>query len=386
MIVRKAFKFRLRVKPHQEEKLSQFAGCCRFVWNRGLALNKESNDQDQGYLNYHSLATQLPAWKKSEEMAFLKESQSQILQQSLKDLDRAFKDFFKKTKGFPKFRKRGVHDSFRFPQGVKVEGSRVFLPKLGKYKFFKSREMEGEVKNTTVSRVAGKWFVSFQVEKETSIPVHPSNSDVGVDLGVSKLAALSNGDFFRPLNPFRSFEKKLAKLQKNLSRKKKFSENWKKQKKEVQSIHSKIANIRKDHLHKITSAISQKHAFVAMEDLKTSNMSRSAKGTLEDPGKNVKAKSGLNKSILDQGWHEFKRQMEYKLGWLGGKLQLVPAHYTSQKCSQCGHTEKENRKTQSRFECVECGNKKNADTNAAINILEAGHAFLACGDIRSISA
>lgn len=386
MIVRKAFKFRLKTKASQEEKLSQFAGCCRFVWNRGLAMNKDSFEKEEGYINYHALATQLTSWKKEEETFFLKEAQSQILQQSLKDLDRAFKDFFKKVKGFPKFRKRGVHDSFRFPQGVKVEGSRVFLPKIGKLKFFKSKEIEGEIKNTTISRIAGKWFVSFQVEQEVKDPSHSSRSHVGVDLGIKKLVTLSNGQYFLPTHPFRSLEPKLAKLQKDLSRKKKLSQNWKKQKRKIQSLHHKIANIRKDQLHKITTAISKNHAFVAMEDLKTANMSKSAKGTLEEPGKNVKAKSGLNKSILDQGWHEFKRQLEYKLSWLGGVLELVPAPYTSQKCSSCGHIDKENRVTQSRFECVECGYKKNADINAALNILEAGHALSACGDIRSISA
>ena len=122
-----------------------------------------------------------------------------------------------------------------------------------------------------------------------------------------------------------------------------------------------------------------------MENLKVSNMSASAKGTVGDPGKNIKAKSGLNKSILDQGWFEFRRQIEYKLNWRGGKLILVPPQYTSQSCSSCGYVSKDNRTSQSRFVCVACSHAQNADLNAALNILAAGHAVLACGDIKRIA-
>jgi putative transposase len=125
---------------------------------------------------------------------------------------------------------------------------------------------------------------------------------------------------------------------------------------------------------------------VVLEDLKISNMSKSAKGNVEKPGKNVKAKSGLNKAILDQGWFEFRRQIEYKLNWSGGERILVNPKNTSRKCSVCGHISKENRKTQSKFSCIECGHAQNADLNAARNILAAGHAVLACGDIKLIAA
>ncbi|GAI24810.1 unnamed protein product, partial [marine sediment metagenome] len=137
--------------------------------------------------------------------------------------------------------------------------------------------------------------------------------------------------------------------------------------------------VRKDFLHKMTNKISKNHAVVVMEDLKVSNMSKSARGTKENPGRNVKAKSGLNRSILDQGWFEFRRQLEYKLKWRGGHLELVDPKHTSQKCCRCGHTESENRTIQAKFECKNCGHWENADINAAKNILAAGLAVFACG-------
>ncbi len=171
---------------------------------------------------------------------------------------------------------------------------------------------------------------------------------------------------------------KLAKQQRKLSRKKKFSSNWKKQQRKIAKLHHHIACIRKDFLHKTSTTISKNHAVIIIEDLKVSNMSRSASGTIEEPGRNVKAKSGLNRSILDQGWGEFRRQLEYKQLWRGGKVVTINPGYTSQACSACGHVSSENRKTQSRFECVVCGFAENADLNAALNIQSAGHALSAC--------
>ena len=193
-------------------------------------------------------------------------------------------------------------------------------------------------------------------------------------------ATFSDGSFIEPVNSFRKEEKKLAKLQKELARKEKYSRNWYKQIVRVQRHHHKIANIRKDFLHKITTSISKNHAVVVLEDLAVGNMSRSASGTLDAPGKNVSAKSGLNKSILDQGWYEFRRQLAYKMAREGGKLIVVPAQYTSQKCSRCGCVNKDNRKTQAEFKCIACGFECNADHNAALNILAAGQAVTACGE------
>ena len=147
----------------------------------------------------------------------------------------------------------------------------------------------------------------------------------------------------------------------------------------VQKLHTRIGNIRRDHLHKLSATLSQNHAGIVIEDLRVRNMSRSASGTVEQPGENTRAKAGLNRSILDQGWFEFRRQLEYKQAWRGGMVVAVDPRNTSRTCPACGHAAKDNRPTQSRFECVACGYTAHADVNAARNILAAGHAVMACG-------
>ena len=204
---------------------------------------------------------------------------------------------------------------------------------------------------------------------------------MGVDVGIVKFATLSKGEVFEPINSFRSKAQRLARYQRAMSRKTKFGKNWIKTKCRITRLHSTIANIRRDYLQKTSTQISKNHAMIVIEDLQVRNMSKSAAGNSEKRGRNVKAKSGLNKSILDQGWFEFRRQLEYKQAWRGGWVQAVPPHYTSQRCSCCGHVSKANRVTQSQFLCVSCGHNMNADLNAARNILAAGLAVLACGEM-----
>lgn len=363
--------------------MRRFAGACRFVFNRALALQNENHEAGNKYIPYGKMASWLVEWKNATETQWFNDSPSQPLQQSLKDLERAYKNFFRKRAAFPRFKKRGQNDAFRYPQGVKLdqENSRIFLPKLGWMRYRNSRQVTGVVKNVTVSQSCGKWYISIQTESEVSTPVHPSASMVGLDAGVAKLATLSDGTVFEPVNSFQKNQKTLARLQRQLSRKVKFSNNWQKQKRKIQRLHSCIANIRRDYLHKVTTAVSKNHAMIVIEDLKVSNMSKSAAGTVSQPGRNVRAKSGLNRSILDQGWYEMRRQLEYKQLWRGGQVLAVPPAYTSQRCACCGHTAKENRLSQSKFRCQVCGYTANADVNGARNILAAGHAVLACGEM-----
>lgn len=378
-----AFKFQLRPGGQQEREMRRFAGACRFVFNRALALQNENHEAGNKYIPYGKMASWLVEWKNATEMQWLKDAPSQPLQQSLKDLERAYKNFFQKRAAFPRFKKRGQNDAFRYPQGVKLdqENSRIFLPKLGWMRYRNSRQVTGVVKNVTVSQSCGKWYISIQTENEVSTPVHPSASMVGLDAGVAKLATLSDGTVFEPVNSFQKNQKTLARLQRQLSRKVKFSNNWQKQKRKIQRLHSCIANIRRDYLHKVTTTVSKNHAMIVIEDLKVSNMSKSAAGTVSLPGRNVRAKSGLNRSILDQGWYEIRRQLAYKQLWRGGQVLAVPPAYTSQRCACCGHTAKENRLSQSKFRCQVCGYTANADVNGARNILAAGHAVLACGEM-----
>lgn len=384
MVIRKAFKFQLKINETQALELRRFGGCCRFVWNKALALQKERLEQKQSCLNYNKLAALLVEWKKGEETRFLGEAAAQPLQQTLKNLDKALREAFdkKNPKRFPRFKKKGTGDSFRYPQGFKLDekNSRVFLPKIGWVSYRNSRTIEGLPKNITVSESGAAWFVSIQTEIVIESPKHPSASMVGLDVGIAKFATLSTGEIFEPVNSFKTHQKKLAKLQRRLAKKEKFSNNWKKQKRKIQKLHSKIANIRRDYLHKTTSTISKNHACIVLEDLNIARMSKSAKGNTEEHGRNVKAKSGLNKSILDQGWCEFRRQLGYKQDWKGGIVLAIDPRNTSRACACCGHTAKENRQSQARFECVECGYSENADINAARNILALGHSVLACGE------
>ena len=247
--------------------------------------------------------------------------------------------------------------------------------KLGWLRYRNSRDVLGTVKNVTVSCSAGKWYVSIQTEREVNTPI-PTGGAVGIDMGVTCFATLSDGTFHAPLNSFKRHETALRKAQRAMSRKTKFSNNWKKAKARVQRIHSRIGTARRDYLHKTTTTISQNHAMVCIEDLQVRKMSRSAVGTSKQPGKNVRAKSGLNKAILDQGWFEFRRQLDYKLAWNGGHLIAVPPQNTSRTCPGCGHVSADNRQTQARFACVKCGFEENADLVGAINVLRRGEAML----------
>jgi len=366
----------------------RFAGHNRAVWNQALRIIKGRLEQKLPILWFHELNwIMVNLWKKSDEMLWLNEAPSQSLIQTLKHLDRAMRDCFDKNqpnKRMPRFKKKGGHDSFTLPQGFDVAGSRVKLPKLGWMKFRKSRELLGSMKSVTVSRNGKHWYVSILCEQKVADPVHTSSTAVGIDRGVAIMAACSDGNDYVGEQPFRKHEKRLARAQRLLARKTKFSNNWHKEKEKIQNIHSKIANIRKDALHKATTEISNNHTMIVMEKLGTSRMSKSAKGTIEKPGTNVKAKSGLNKSILDSGWAMFAAMLEYKQRWKGGFVEYVRAAYTSQRCSQCAHVAKENRVSQSKFCCVSCGHTANADRNAALNILRAaGYAVLACGEAES---
>ena len=410
MKINKAYKFRLEPNAEQEVILNNLVGSARFVWNQVLAISFEMFAKD-AFINATNLVNKIMDLKENPDFAFLKSSSNAVsLQQKVRDLASAWSHFFdpkaharlkenkkkpRKPKFFkladgteiqlrpllPKFkRKSDGSDSIRlvqFDKYCRIEGNRVKLPNgIGLVKFRKSQDIIGTIKNVTISKKSGRWYVSFGTEREVEQPRHPSKSAIGLDMGISKLLTTSNGEYIKPKNSFKANQMKLAKLQRQLNRKVLFSQNWKKQNRKIQKLHSHIANIRHDYLHKITTSISKSHAMIACEDLKVANMSKSASGSMEDKGRHVKAKSGLNKSILDQGWGMMVDMLEYKQQWRGGLPMKVNPRYTSQTCSECKHIAVDNRQTQSKFECVECRYVTNADFNAARNILAAGHAVL----------
>jgi putative transposase len=381
MLRLQAFKYELIPTGEQQRDMRRFAGSCRFVFNKALALQKERYERGEKRLGYAGLCKLLTGWRNGAETPWLADAPTHPLQQTLKDLERAYTNFFARRADFPRFKKKGQSDSFRYPDPKQIKldqaNGRIFLPKLGWLRYRNSRDVLGAVKQVTVSARGGRWFVSIQTEREVAQPV-PNGGAVGIDMGIARFATLSDGTFYSPLNSFKRHETALRKAQQAMSRKVRFSSNWTKAKARIQRIHTLIGNIRRDYLHKTTTTISQNHAMVCIEDLQVRNMSKSAAGTTEKPGKNVRAKSGLNKSILDQGWFEFRRQLDYKLLWRGGYLVAVPPQNTSRTCPRCGHVSADNRQTQALFECVKCRFEESADTVGAINVLRAGHARFAC--------
>ena len=311
-----AFQYELMPHAETQRQLRRFAGSCRFVYNQALALQKANHEAGKKYLSYVTMAAWLPPWKREVGQEWLKDTPSQALQHALKHLDKAYQNCFAKRADYPCFKRKGSGDSFRYPDPKQIKldqgNSRIFLPKLGWVRYRNSRDVLGELRNVTVSRNGGKWLVSIQTRREVELPATPVTTAIGIDLGIARFATLSDGSYIAPLNSFKSKEAKLAKYQRRMAHKQKFSNNWKKAKAKVQKIHTQIANARRDFLHKATTTISQNHALVFVEDLQVQNMSKSAAGTAENHGKNVAQKSGLNKAILDQGWGEFQRQLDYK--------------------------------------------------------------------------
>ena len=379
-----AYKYELMPDGQQQHDMGRFAGSCRFVFNKALAMQKENHETGNKFIGYVAMAKHLTAWRNGLDMPWLKDAPCHPLQHALKDLEKAYKNFFAKRADFPRFKRKGNGDSFRYPDPKQIrldqDNSRIFLPKLGWLRYRNSRDVLGELRNVTVSQFGDKWFVSIQTRREVAQPLLTVTTAIGIDVGIAHFAAMSDGTYITPLNSFMKHQQRLARYQRRMSCKVKFSNNWKKAKTKVQKIHASIANARKDFLHKTTTTISQNHALVCIEDVQVRNMSRSSKDNGEQHGKMVKQKFGLNRSTPAQGWGAFRRQLDYKVSWNGGTLLAVPPHNTSRTCPYCAHVSKDNRLTQAKFLCVNCGYENHADVVGAINVLERGYRLLACGE------
>jgi putative transposase len=382
MLRLQAYKYEILPNGEQQRRMRRFAGSCRFVFNKALALQKERYERGEQKLNYAGLCKLLTQWRNGIETPWLADAPTHPLQQSLKDLERAYQNFFARRAHFPRFKRKGQSERFRYPDAFKVDqsNSRLFLPKLGWLRYRNSRVMLGVAKNVTLSHSCGRWYASIQTERAVERPISSATRDVGIDLGIVRFATLSDGSPVEPLNSFKKHETRLRRYQRAMSRKVKFSRNWQKAKRRVQAIHARIGHARRDFLHKATTTISQNHAMVCIEDLRVRNMTQSSKGSAEAPGKNVRAKSGLNKAILDQGWFEFRRQLDYKLNWAGGRLVAVPPHHTSLTCPACNYVSARNRRSQAKFKCVQCGYENHADVVGALNVLARGYRVIACGE------
>ena len=296
MIRHKSFVFKLKPDGATRRSLAKACGCVRFVYNKGLDWNKEQREKDQTFrVNYPKLCALLPEWKR--EFPWLGECHSQVLQQGMKDLMTSMVNFFEGRAKFPRFHKKFKdEDSIRFPQGsrwMKRADRSISRRSVGRISPQPLHQREDQERHGNAQ--GGRWYVSILTEREIEAPVHPkAGREIGLDAGVKKTAALSNGKIYLPVDAFRSSKDKLAKMQRRLKRMVRFSKNWKKQQKKIAKLHKKIADTRRDHLQKLTTDICKNHAVVYREDLRIKNMTASAKGTLEEPGTNVRQKSGLN--------------------------------------------------------------------------------------------
>jgi len=377
--VLKVVKVRLYPNKEQQQLIHKTFGSCRFVYNQLLDAKIKAYECGDN-LSAYELKKRLVPMKKSSDGKFLKEVDSTALQNSVLKIDIAYKNFFRRVKnkqkaGFPKFKSK--HNSYQSYQTstASIKDNKLYLPKIGKVKaVFHRGEITGKIKTVTMSYEAGQYHASINYEDGLQEVIGSNNGQtVAIDVGVKVFAQISNGEKIivdKTHNLLKDIQK-VKKLQKAVSRKKKGSNNRQKAKLKLAKAHLKIKNKREDFLHKASHKLSENQT-VIVEKLKIKNMSKSAKGTIENPGKNIKAKSGLNRSILQQSWGKFFEMLEYKLKTNGGELIRVDPKYSSQTCPKCGHISKENRKTQANFKCIKCGYQENADYIASVNLLKIG--------------
>jgi putative transposase len=365
---------KVRLYPNKEQKtiLHKTFGSVRFVYNTMLNKKIKAYEKDKISLSTFTLIKELPQMKKAN-FEWLKEVDSTSLQQSIKNMDKAYQGFFKLKRGYPKFKSRHHSKQTYQTTTAQIKNEKLYLAKVGLIQMRGFRKFSGKLKTVSISFEANQYHASllFDDGKVFKKPKHNKKS-IGIDVGVALFATLSNGKMFKPLK-LGSAIKRMKKAQKSLSRKKKGSNNRIKSKQILQRRHLKIANKRKDFLHKLSNEITSENQTIVIEKLKIKNMTKSATGTVAEPKKSS-GKRGLNRVITQQSWGIFFEMLKYKAEKKGGEIIAVNPKFTSQKCSCCGHISKDNRKSQSKFQCIQCDFKLNADLNASINILNSvGH-------------
>lgn len=357
MLVMKAFKFRLYPSKEQQKALAVQFGHARFVYNYFLQERSEHYQTTGEGLTYQDTTGLLTELKRSLDYEWLREADSQVLQQSLKDLDQAFRNFMAGRCGYPRFKNRRAKQAVRYPQRVKVnlEAKRTYLPKVGWVKTRFHRPLEGKVKNVTVSRTkSGRYYAAFQVEMEMAKPVCCGEM-VGIDVGLVRFAVLSDGRRIANPHNLLQAERRLQRLQRQLSRKRKGSQGWEKQRLKVARQYEKVANRRADFQHKLSRSLVDEYGYLALEDLHIRGMVRNRR---------------LAKSISDVAWGEFVRLLAYKGTWYGCEVKRVDRWYPSSKiCSACGAKMEAMPLQVREWQCPRCGTRHDRDRNAAINIL-----------------
>ena len=374
ILIQKTFLYRLKPTLVQKTKCMQFAGARRFIYNHGLNLVKTAFDNKLKIPSYTDIANTLPLLKNNSDTSWLKDIHSQVLQQTLKDLETAIKNFFRglKTKkkiGFPAFKKKGKNDSFRYPQGVKCKDGKIWLPKIGWVAYYDSQPLEGIIKQVTVKRQGIHWYVAIVCEVEQIVTVVPITAEktIGLDLGLSHFASISDGSVIENQSFLKKELRKLAYLQRSVSRKKKGSNNRKKSVAKVVKKHIDIFNQRKNFAHQLSHTLVKNHDAIVVEDL-------CIKGMVQN--------RHLSRAISDVGWGMFLNFLKYKCFWYGKHFLQINRFFPSSKiCSSCG-CQQEMPLEMRTYQCKNCGIQIDRDLNASLNIRAAGLAvFNACGGL-----
>lgn len=370
MEVKRAYRFRFYPTPEQEMILAKTFGCARFAYNYMLRLRTDAWLKEKKRVGYHETSALLTELKKTPEYAWLNEVSSVPVQQALRHLQNAFNNFFAKRAGYPQFKRKGGPQSAEYTTSAfKWDGKSLKLAKMDAplaIRWSRTIPKAAKVTTVTVSKDAAGWYFVSLLCDDVVAKKPASNGKVGVDLGLTHFAILSTGEKIAAPNTFRKYEAKLAKLQRRLAKKQKGSKNRAKARIKVARLHAKIADARRDFLHKLSTRLINENQVIAIESLSVSNMQKNR---------------CLSKSISDASWSEFVRQLEYKARWYGRELIGIDRWYPSSKrCSDCGYTMPKMPLSVREWVCPECGSIHDRDINAARNVLAAGLAVSAHGE------
>ncbi|MHA2253362.1 MAG: RNA-guided endonuclease InsQ/TnpB family protein [Candidatus Kariarchaeaceae archaeon] len=366
MEISRAYKVELKPNNKQRTLLKKHTGTSRFTWNWGLAQRQEryrNNKQSTDAMKQHKELNKL----KKSKFPWMYEVSKCAPQEALRDLDRAFENFFRKRAGFPKFKKKGRNESFRLTGTIRLHQVKnhgwVQLPRLKRIKLKEFPNIKTQILSVTVRCQADLWFASFAVIEEIKDPADPDSLKVmGLDLGISKLAVLSNSREFQSSKPLKTQLRKLRKISKELSRRVHKSQNWFKTLDKLKRLHFRISCQRVDILHKLSAVVLSKADFVVLEDLAVKNLMKNRK---------------LARSISDMGWGELRSQFDYKTKWYGKGLILAPRFFPSSKlCFNCEHVKKDLLLRDRLFKCPVCGFEEDRDLNAALNLEKYGRIYL----------